>query len=849
MKFKKLMIICLYIVTSLTLMSQETSREELEFFKNNGIISQEEYELLINDSAILDGKYLYELRVNGNVESKVYEVVNKNGVSFFPVLEFFKIIGFKNFSIDKNEIKCFLGEDLQEIELNENNDGFWEKDEFYLSKEAFQEKFLKSLKVDNNAFKLNMFLKFASPKEIQNILDRTKEKLEDEKNNTNLIYTNDPVFFELGYLRTQLNKVFTKRKDSDSKKFKNSWDGNLEYQGAFLYGQFLGNYNLKEHTLEDMKLLYNDIWEQHNLEIANYSAGKKTREWGASFKKNKGYFITKNKTYVINENVPIGSRVELLYMGIPIAVQDALNGTVYFDNDEIKGDRQYILKIYTPDGRIYLKKIDTASDYNQQNKGQIEYNIDFREVAPSHGKVRGHSKLYYGLTENTTIGLDYNREVERDEKGYRYINSGRGEIIHSNYIFSYPYTIVLGKEKAFTNIYDKNKVFAKGQLDIEKFRFKVHKEKKDKFYKEKSKSEYTVEYRPFNNMTLKYEVEDIRFYDKHKELNRKYGGSYAKSYKNFLVSGEYENSKYDKEKYMLNFYYSGFRTFTIKLENEWKKSGKEYETALTLFNSANGKFDYAVELRRSKRDKSMITFKFNLQYDNLFNFDMFADKKGNQEYKFGLDRVIDLKNPTKTIENIDSSRVQVVTFVDSNNNNICDENEARVEKVKVKIGQKEIITDKNGVGTFYGIPNHMLYDLNPVIRKPSFVLGKNKIQVKGRNNSTLIAYIPIKPMLTLNGVVNLKGILSENIDEKISIYRDVLIKIKDDKEQVVELSMADEDGIFLVSGLLPGKYTVEVQYIGEFYNIKPITQEITMEYSENKAEEKLDLNLEVKELE
>lgn len=577
--------------------------------------------------------------------------------------------------------------------------------------------------------------------------------------------------------------------------------------------------------------------------------GKKTREWGASFKKNRGYFITENKTYVINENVPIGSRVELLYMGIPIAVQDATNGNVYFDSDEIKGDRQYILKIYTPDGKIYLKKIDTASDYNQQNKGQIEYNIDFREVASSNGKIRGHSKFYYGLTENTTIGFDYNRDVERDEKGYRYINSGRGEIIHSNYIFSYPYTIVLGKERAFTHLYNKNKLFAKGQLDIDKFRFKIHKEKKDKFYREKSKSEYTLEYRPINNLTLRYEVEDIRFYNKTKELNKKYGGSYAKSYKNFLVSGEYENSKYEKEKYRLNFYYSGFRTFTIKLENEWKKSGKEYETALTLFNSANGKFDYAVELRRTKKDKSIITFKFNLQYDNLFNFDMFADKKGNQEYKFGLDRVIDLKNPTKTIENIDSSRVQVITFVDSNNNNICDEHETRVEKVKVKIGQKEIITDKDGIGTFYGIPNHMLYDLNPIIRKPSFVLGKNKIQVKGRNNSTLIAYIPIKPMLTLNGTLNLKGILSNDIDKKIKIYRDVLIKIKDKNEQIVELSMADEDGVFLVSGLLPGKYTIEAQYIGEFYNINPITQEITMEYSENKIEEKLELNLEVKELE
>lgn len=849
MKFKALLIIYLYITTSLVVISQDSTPEELEFFKNAGIITQEEYEILGGGSNIVDGKYLYELRINGVLESKIYEVLVKDGITYFPVIEFFNILEFNNYSIDNNEIKCFLGEDLEEKNILPNKNGFWKNNEFYLSKNVFEDIFLKTLKIDNDSFKINMFLNFSSPKEIKYTLDRTKEKIQDKKNKKNLIYTNEPVFFELGYLRTKLDKIYKKDKNSGSDKFKNSWDGSLEYQGAFLYGQIITNYNLKEHNLEDIKLLYNNLWEQHNLEFNNYSVGKKTREWGASFKKDKGYFVTKDKSYIIKENVPIGSRVELLFMGIPIAVQDAINGTVYFANDEIKGDREYILKIHTPDGKIYLKKIDTASDYNQQNKGQIEYNIDFREVAQSNGKIRGHSKVYYGLTENTTIGLDYTRDVELIDKNFRYINSGKAELIHSNYIFSYPYTIVLGKEKSFTKLYDKGKFQVKGQIDIEKFRLKVNKEKKEKYYREKDKSEYTFEYRPWNNLTLKYEIENRKFYDKTKEENRKYSGSYSKSFNSFLISGEYENSTFDKERYMLNCYYSGFRTFTIKLENEWKKSGKEYDTAISIFNNSNDIFDYSLELRQSKSNKSMVTFRFNLQYDNWFNLGIFADKKGNQNYKFGLDRIIDLKNPKKNIENIDSTRVKVITFVDENNNNQFDKEEEKLKNIKVKIGKKEVVTNENGEGIFYGIPNHMIYDLKVTIRRPAFTIGKNKIQIKGRNNSTLVAYIPIKPMMTLTGKVNLDINDLKTQKENISIYRDILIKIKDSNGKILEMSMCDEEGIFQVSELLPNKYKIEIEYIGENYKIDTITKEINLKYDDNNLDENIDFNIKVKELE
>ena len=89
---------------------------------------------------------------------------------------------------------------------------------------------------------------------------------------------------------------------------------------------------------------------------------------------------------------------------------------------------------------------------------------------------------------------------------------------------------------------------------------------------------------------------------------------------------------------------------------------------------------------------------------------------GARNHRVGIDKVIDLKNPTKRIDSMDSSRVRVVTFVDANNNNIWDIGEERVEGVEVKIGNDKVVTDENGEGIFYGIGNGNIYDMKTTIK-------------------------------------------------------------------------------------------------------------------------------------
>ena len=854
MRFGSMLGFLFFCIVNILTYSSSLEEKELQDFYENGLITKEDYEILANNIQAPDGEYLYELRVNGELKSKVYKVRLKNRKNYFPLKEFFKDINFVNYTIqDKEKIIFYLGDILKEIKLTPTElkiSGekireigpevlFYENNEIYLEEELFKEIFLKNLKIDNESYKMYMYLNFLSPDSIAIKLQRTKEEIEENKSENILSYTNDPQLFELGYLRTQFNQIFTRNK-IDGDRFKKDWESSLEYQGAALYGQLTSTYDVRNQQFEDVTLRYNEIWDSHTLELGNYNVGgDKARELGLSFRKDKGYILTSNKTYIIKENVPIGSRVELLYMGFPIDVKDSENGVVEFLNSEIKGDREYLLKIYKPSGKIEFKKISTISDYNQQNKGQIEYNIDIKEDDES-GKVRSDSKMYYGLTNNTTVGLGYKREVEKINDKYEYLESGKFELIYNNFLFNYPYILVAEEKRVFNNIYDeqnkrntrekKNRIF-KGQIDIAKIRLKIENENRDRYYSDKRKNSYSIEYRPLNALEFEYEYEKKEYYRDSDEKNSKFIASYSKSFKNILISTEYEKSLKEEDKYTLNMYYSGFRAFTTRWENRWENNGKDFETALTVFSSSNRLLDYTVEARYSEKNKDMVTFRFNLKYDNWFNFDSFVDKKGNQEYKVGIDRITDLKNPKEKIENIDSSRVKVITFIDLNNNNILDDGEPKIENVKVKIGNKEITTNKKGEGMFYGIPNHVTYNLNPTIRKPSFVIGSNKIEVKGRTSSTLIAYIPVKPLLTLTGIINIDSSLNKTAKEKIVMYSELLIKVKDLDGKVLDMSIPDEAGIFEISGLLPKKYYLEVSYLGATYNIGKLDEVIQLSYS------------------
>ena len=263
-----------------------------------------------------------------------------------------------------------------------------------------------------------------------------------------------------------------------------------------------------------------DIWKEHTFTIENRRVKKEdnstSREWGFSFYKDKGYFNLGEKV-IIRESVPIGSRVELLYMGTPIEIKDDDNGVVIFDNELIKTDKTYELKIYTNDNQIYTKEIKPTQDYNRQAKNEVKYSLYLNEDKYRGGKYRGIANAYYGVTNRLTIGAGVRREIElfndyseAKPKNF-YINYGSLETIYGGVYNSIGYTLKLNGEKAFSKLsnneknYEDNYTYTGlGEIRYKKYSATFSKTQYGKYYSQKEMNNFRFKYDVNESLRLEY---------------------------------------------------------------------------------------------------------------------------------------------------------------------------------------------------------------------------------------------------------------------------------------------------------------------------------------------------------
>lgn len=862
MKYR-LVLLILLIISSLLSYSDDFTLEEVLDLKRQGLITKEEFEILkleLTNSG-LSSENMYDLNINSNLVSKTYKVYKINGKFFFPLKEFFKYISFTNYKLNEEELIIYLGSSLREVKINlkNQNDIFKEKDEFYLEASKFSQEFLKTFSISEEELLLRMYLSFDTPNEIKQLLDISEEKILRKNNENEIIFKSERKIFDLGYARIQLGQNF--EKGLGEKGYEDSWDGNLAYQGGLLYGEFIGDYDLKNNKLNSIRLEYADIWKGHNLDIENRRSGS-YRESGLFFYKEKGYYETSGGQVIIRENVPLGSRVELIYMGTSIEIKDDENGIVEFESPLIRTDRTYILRIYESNGKIYEKEIKTIQDYNQQQKNQFEYKLAINEDK-LYSKYKIDMEVFYGVTNNLTVGAGYSRDIEEfdveiDQVSNRiqetkYLNNLKLDLIYGGTYnaLSYVFNVSGVKTTNSDRVY-KEDGYNKGYMTLtEKYSYKYlnqfnylkwkliyeHEEFGD-YFDEKNRDALDLKYSIFTNVDIgyTYKINRYRYNQDEKFQQVTFDGDYT--WNKFLfgagTSTDINNS--ENNEYRVSVYYSGWEKLTGRFENVWTKNGKYYETRVNLYNNNFGGFiDFSTELAYSKENKEYISFKFSLKLDDWLKFDTNLNSDGTQMHRIGIDRIIDLKKPTLKVDNIDSSRVKVITYIDSNNNNLYDENEEIVPGVEVNIGDKTTVTDSKGEGMLYGIGNGVLYDMKVTIKKPSFTLGNNKIKVKSNFSSTVYAYIPIKPMLTLSGGVQVDKELNLNEYEKIEFYNDLIIELKDSKGNTIEMATPDNEGLFDISGLFPKEYYIEVTYVGSRYNLKNIREQVELYYSKDKT--------------
>lgn len=849
---------------------EDITIEQLNELREKEMISQEDYNILVAElNGTLKNEQIYNLNVNGILIDNKFKVLTEGNTMYFPLFQFLELLGFANLKQTPTEMRISLNERFIIILNKKNNTIFLpnneqitrelrnekdylikENDEYYLKADIFKTIFLAHLVSEKDDSTIRMTLAFNTPKEAAILLNLRQEEIKRELEQNEIVYMNKRKFFELGNARVQLYQNFDKQTGKDG--YKKDWEGNIEYQGAFLYGNLTTNYDFRKNEIGDAEIEYEDIFQGHNLRIGGYSGSGGSREFGFHLRKDRGYYELGRKL-IISENVPIGSKVELLYMGYPIEVKDAENGKVIFTNDLIRSNRNYELKIYTADGGIETRYINTVQDYNQQNKGEIEYNISFRENNESK-KYAWNADVYYGITNDLTIGLGNKRILERNSDGYKFLDEGRMELTYSNQLYNnkVPIIIRVGNDKTLTSDKDDNnqeyseryKYDGLVQINTDNWMFKTELEKYGKFYKEKYKNKYEIEYGGFDSFTLGYEYEERKFNNSKEERENKYKIYYDKGLtSNLLLSSEVKVSDKNEEEYRLDLFYTGFSDLNVNWRNSWKRKSSNYETELELYSSDfYGIVDYSFGIKYSEQQKERVVFSFTIDYDNFFKVTGWTGEKGNRNLKVGVDRIVDLKDIKAPMDALDSSRVKVISFIDENNNSIYDKGEMRVDNVEVRIGNQELITDEKGEAIFHGVPNNILLDLRPIIRKPSYSLGNNVIKIKGIATSTIEAYIPVKPMLTLNGSVELDKKLKLSPSDIQALYSDILIEVKDAKGNEIELTMPDETGHFMVSGIFPERYYIEVKYLGDKFKL-PVLKEILELGYKNNSSPKIILNV------
>lgn len=869
MKLKKnktlFSLIVAFIICNLQLIAAEYTLEELDELRRLNAITQEDYEILkmeiTGDGMVQDG--VYTLKLGNKPVSKNYKVILENGREYFELQEFFAVIGFTNYYPKKDGVTIYLGESLDEIKLDyKNNKVFYLGKEIatedtgakfllkgntiYVEKNIFKQLFLYDLSVDIQKLEITMNLGFTPPLAIETLLDISAAKLEKKDDINEIIYTGKRELFNLGYLRVEAGNSWARTEEEKS--YKSEWDGNLSYQGGLLYGGFQFDYDLKEKEFSNFRLDYDQIWKNHSLEISK-SNFDSDGEWGFHFYKDKGYYNI-GDTIVIRERVPVGSRAELLYMGTPIAIEDEENGEVIFSNNMIKTNRDYQLKIYYPDGKIIMKDIRTSEDYNRQQKGEMEYDISLNENSSENGYTTDIN-FYYGVTDKFTFGAGINRDITKNVQQQKdYMTTVNTELTYGDTLNGYSYTLQLNGERTLDHYYDdtnknlgdRNQWGYLAEVTKNKWRTKFEQTKYAEYYDEKEDNNFEVSYDVTNALRLDYSYSSTKYRTdkfgetKSKDKSSSIGVSYDKTIGGVLIGSsidlDLEDSK--NNEYSINAYYSGFKSFTTRLENTWTNNGEDYEVSLNLYNNNLGGFlDVSAEIRYSNIEKETFGLTFSMTLDSWFKFDVDGDEHGNNTVRVGIDRIIDLKNPKLEVDNMDVSRAKIITFVDQNNNNMYDKGEPRVEGVEVKLGTHRVVTDKNGEANLYNLSNGIIYELQPTIKKPSYTMGNNVIKLQSNFSSDVDVLIPIKPMMNLTGYVNLDETLGIKENERDEFYSNIIIQILDMKGKEIDLASPDNTGYFDISGLFPEEYLIKVYYIGDNYNILNLNEKIVLKYDED----------------
>lgn len=696
---------------------------------------------------------------------------------------------------------------------------------------------------DRDKYMLDIGTRFVLPIEAREIQERNRNNLlngSSTKDEDIEILRSEKKLFTPGVVQVKYySSDFSDRDAKDTLE--------LNYYNQFLYGDFTYQGNVAPDLEKKyVELKYNEFVGNKALIIGDRSLQRES------------YFTTSSKGFqgisimdsdiVIEENantatiegqVLNGTTVELYQRNTMIDFQEVrTSNTFTFEDITLIGfSEEYILKFYYPDGSYEEKVVILMKDRDLQNKGESDYRI---QVGSLDDELAFSTHYLYGVTDNLTLGGG----LFRSRSSENYVNNeqitfenieadmiyrgrgGRNPAIYSLKLFTDLNGIddkTLENEKS-SNITYKGNIAKKFynydlQLDYEEYS-NVVAQGRNSFRK------YGVNIaNNKNNLSHSIDLERNEEFRGNKDrltLNLRYSFS-----NNLRVTWnntyEVEDREIKRDKIITRFdiNYSGFSAVNLGV-----KVGAEFTDTDTTEsfevnvrkrnrNSGRGNLDYSLSTGLQNEEwyfRGSIKYYFT---DWLSTPTTISDS--DIEVGLEIDKTINLARPTNRSSNPspDTAWIEGVLFIDENGNGKLDKGEEILSDVQVIRGLKNGITDENGYFYLDGIPSNDIYEfrinsssidpmLKPITEQYNLLLSPS---------SGYRLEVPLLPVSAIMGDIYLKDLDHLSERERANVLQRVKVFLRDENG-IVQEDFSEMDGFFLLEDVLPGKYYLEIAYLG-----------------------------------
>ena len=165
-----------------------------------------------------------------------------------------------------------------------------------------------------------------------------------------------------------------------------------------------------------------------------------------------------------------------------------------------------------------------------------------------------------------------------------------------------------------------------------------------------------------------------------------------------------------------------------------------------------------------------------------------------------------------------NGNIEVISFLDINQNGIKDKGEPALSNIALNISgaQSDSITNKKGVYIASNLPEGFYKVKIDMDKLPGLLslsaASKEEYLVKVDKDKTTKVYFGITSSVgNITGTVKIHDDFNRNV--KIN---DLVIGAYDDKNNEIKYATVNDDGSYYISGLAPGKYTLKID--DEFIN-------------------------------